>query len=190
MPNIGIHGWQDEEAQKLRGKIDECLQDIGLGEDAVTEIFLTDVQSCNGKKTRRPYIRLFSTEIKHIPAILTQFQNEDIHEDVEVLYPPMFFEGKEIASAEWMEKFASVEKASRMTSPLGHSITTQSIEVLEGLSRRSFNVLRNAGFKTIGEIMEKTNQELSMIKGFGPKTFKEVCNSLESLGLHRKRYEL
>lgn len=54
------------------------------------------------------------------------------------------------------------------------------------LSLRAFNCLKRAGINTVGEIIEVPEDELSKIKNFGKKSFIEVKEKIEGLGLELK----
>lgn len=56
------------------------------------------------------------------------------------------------------------------------------IEELE-LSARSFNCLRRAGIQTVGDLVEKTEEELSKVRNMGKKSLEEVKSKLAELGL-------
>ena len=43
-----------------------------------------------------------------------------------------------------------------------------------GFSYRVFSVLKRAGFQTIGEVIEKSDQQLLKIKGIGKKNLEEI----------------
>jgi len=58
----------------------------------------------------------------------------------------------------------------------------RSVDELE-LSVRSANCLRTAGIKLIGELVQKTEQELLKTKNFGRKSLNEIKEILASLGL-------
>jgi DNA-directed RNA polymerase subunit alpha len=72
----------------------------------------------------------------------------------------------------------------------GDVITTESaspdldlpIEALD-LSERPRNCLRRAQIKTVGELVQKTEEELLNITNFGQKSFEEVVAKLDELGL-------
>ncbi|MDO5718186.1 MAG: DNA-directed RNA polymerase subunit alpha [Tissierellia bacterium] len=57
------------------------------------------------------------------------------------------------------------------------------------LSLRSFNCLKRAGIHTVGDIVEKTQAEMSNIKNFGKKSLAEVKGKLEEFGLGFKDEE-
>ena len=59
------------------------------------------------------------------------------------------------------------------------------IEELE-LSARSFNCLRRAGIQTVGDLVEKTEEELSKVRNMGKKSLEEVKTKLAELGLALK----
>lgn len=116
MPNIGIHGCKPIEfARGLKKRIDTCMQEIGLGSDAITEIYNTDAESCDGKKTRMPYLRIFSPEFTLVLKILTGFAKCKIYEDVEVISSRiLFFSKEEMESRAWREKIRNKEKRKGM----------------------------------------------------------------------------
>jgi DNA-directed RNA polymerase subunit alpha len=51
------------------------------------------------------------------------------------------------------------------------------------LSVRSYNCLKREGVNTVGELVQKTEQELMDIRNFGQKSIDEVKGKLEELGL-------
>lgn len=63
-----------------------------------------------------------------------------------------------------------------------NQVLATTIEELD-LSLRSFNCLKRAGLNTVGEIIEKDRDWLSKIKNFGKKSFEEVEEKINSLGL-------
>jgi DNA-directed RNA polymerase subunit alpha len=58
----------------------------------------------------------------------------------------------------------------------------RSVEELE-LSVRSYNCLKNANIKTIGELVQKTEQEMLKTKNFGRKSLNEIKEILANMGL-------
>jgi DNA-directed RNA polymerase subunit alpha len=56
------------------------------------------------------------------------------------------------------------------------------IEELD-LSVRSYNCLKREGVNTVGELVQKTEQELTDIRNFGQKSIEEVKQKLENMGL-------
>jgi len=56
------------------------------------------------------------------------------------------------------------------------------VEELE-LSVRSANCLKNADIKYIGELVQKTEQEILMTKNFGRKSLNEIKEILSCMGL-------
>jgi DNA-directed RNA polymerase subunit alpha len=51
------------------------------------------------------------------------------------------------------------------------------------LSVRSYNCLKREGVNSVGELVQKTEQELTDIRNFGQKSIDEVKEKLEELGL-------
>lgn len=105
MLDIEIQGF-GHHTVKVKKRIDECMYAVGLKDEAMTTKHYSDTGSCDGKCTPRPYLRIFSSEIKHIPIVLKGFQDHGIHEEVEVISDKvMFFKKEEIASGAWKKKF-------------------------------------------------------------------------------------
>ena len=58
----------------------------------------------------------------------------------------------------------------------------RSVDELE-LSVRSYNCLKNADIKTIGELVQKSESEMLKTKNFGRKSLNEIKEILQSMGL-------
>jgi DNA-directed RNA polymerase subunit alpha len=56
------------------------------------------------------------------------------------------------------------------------------IEELQ-FSVRSYNCLKREGVNTVGDLVQKTEQELMDIRNFGQKSIDEVRSKLDELGL-------
>ena len=127
MPNIGIHGFEDnKKVGRLCKLIDLCMQAIGFGNDAIKEVFFSATLSCDGANTFKPYLRILTSEPEHIQVILAGFQEYRIHEDVEVI-PNMFFEANEIASGAWRKKFDDKKLS-------GENVRVRNLTCLDGKS--------------------------------------------------------
>ncbi len=74
-----------------------------------------------------------------------------------------------------------VEVADRGSKRLNENLN-RSVEELE-LSVRSYNCLKNANIQTIGELVQKTEQEMLKTKNFGRKSLNEIKEILASMGL-------
>ena len=59
---------------------------------------------------------------------------------------------------------------------------SRSVDELE-LSVRSYNCLKNANIRTIGELVQKTEAEMLKTKNFGRKSLNEIKEILSSMGL-------
>jgi DNA-directed RNA polymerase subunit alpha len=66
--------------------------------------------------------------------------------------------------------------------PQLNEILNRSVEELE-LSVRSYNCLKNANIRTIGELVQKTESEMLKTKNFGRKSLNEIKEILTSMGL-------
>ena len=63
------------------------------------------------------------------------------------------------------------------------------IEELD-LSVRSYNCLKRAGINTVGELAQKTSEEMMRVRNLGRKSLKEVIQKLHEIGLDlRQSYE-
>ena len=49
------------------------------------------------------------------------------------------------------------------------------------LSVRSYNCLKRAGINTLGELIEKTEEDMMKVRNLGKKSLKEVKTKLEEL---------
>ena len=76
----------------------------------------------------------------------------------------------EVAPADDAEREAFVEKLSR------------SVDEME-LSVRSYNCLKNANIRTIGELVQKSESEMLKTKNFGRKSLNEIKEILSGMGL-------
>ncbi len=63
-----------------------------------------------------------------------------------------------------------------------HDKLGRSVDELE-LSVRSYNCLKNANIKTIGELVQKTENDMLKTKNFGRKSLNEIKEILERMGL-------
>ena len=76
---------------------------------------------------------------------------------------------------------AREEKAERGTDVANENLS-KSVEELE-LSVRSYNCLKNANIKTIGELVQKSESEMLKTKNFGRKSLNEIKEILAGMGL-------
>lgn len=64
-------------------------------------------------------------------------------------------------------------------------VTEMAIEELE-LSVRSYNCLKRAGIGTVGELCDKTQEDMMKVRNLGRKSLDEVTEKLQEMGLHFK----
>jgi DNA-directed RNA polymerase subunit alpha len=93
---------------------------------------------------------------------------------------------------EQLMTFANPERIEGMSGPaaeaeatepsLAHGMENFPIEELE-LGVRSYNCLKRVGIETIGDLVSKTENELSAIPNFGRKSIEEVKDALAAHGL-------
>jgi DNA-directed RNA polymerase subunit alpha len=74
------------------------------------------------------------------------------------------------------------EQASSQSSARFNENLNRSVEELE-LSVRSYNCLKNADIRTIGELVRKTEAEMLKTKNFGRKSLNEIKEILQGMGL-------
>lgn len=67
-------------------------------------------------------------------------------------------------------------------------VLEMTIEELD-LSVRSSNCLRRAGINTVEDLINRTEDELLKVRNLGRKSFEEVLNKLDSLGVNLKESE-
>ena len=60
------------------------------------------------------------------------------------------------------------------------------IEELD-LSVRSYNCLKRAGINTVGDLIQKNEEEMMRVRNLGRKSLKEVIQKLRERGLDLKR---
>jgi DNA-directed RNA polymerase alpha subunit len=85
---------------------------------------------------------------------------------------------KKLASEEkHREEWERSRRVAERSASLDHSI-----EELE-LSVRSYNCLKNANIQTVGDLVQKTDDEMLAINNFGWKSLNEVREILYSMGL-------
>ena len=94
--------------------------------------------------------------------------------------------GKQLQEAmnEYNEK---VEEIKRQTTELENLTEQEKMEFHDiedlNLSVRSYNCLRRAGVKTILDLTEMTEEDLIKVRNLGRKSYKEIVNKMEELGL-------
>lgn len=98
MPNIQICGFSAQKSQRLRTIVDEVVQELGLGADAVTSIVNCDVRHCDGLKVSAPYLRICSTSAKEIRTIIKALKAKKAWVDVEWLVLDGFIPDHEMCS--------------------------------------------------------------------------------------------
>jgi len=79
-----------------------------------------------------------------------------------------------------------VEEVEEKEEPSVKDVTVEEL----GLSIRSLNCLKRAGLKTLGEIMEYSEEDLMRLKNFGAKSLDEIKATLEQHNLRLKEITL
>jgi DNA-directed RNA polymerase subunit alpha len=112
----------------------------------------------NGAVTPRDAVGLAAKLMKDHLSIFINLEEEDDETEGPVV---------EISDSEreaWMDKL------------------NKSVDEME-LSVRSYNCLKNANIRTIGELVQKTESDMLKTKNFGRKSLNEIKEILTSMGL-------
>ena len=70
----------------------------------------------------------------------------------------------------------------------GRETLEMTIEELD-LSVRSFNCLKRAGINTVGDLINKSEDEMMKVRNLGRKSLEEVMSKLDSLGFSLTKEE-
>ncbi len=84
MPNIFICGY-GERADAMKDTIDRLMREMNLQDDAITSTVDMKAESCDGKKTPRPYLRICSTDGVQIFKIISALKRRKVREEIEWL---------------------------------------------------------------------------------------------------------
>jgi DNA-directed RNA polymerase subunit alpha len=84
------------------------------------------------------------------------------------------------------EKIGDVEIMVEKEEEERDKILDMSIEELD-FSVRSYNCLKRAGINTVGELIQKTEEEMMKVRNLGKKSLEEVDDKLKSLGLSLRK---
>ncbi|HHX77455.1 MAG TPA: DNA-directed RNA polymerase subunit alpha [Firmicutes bacterium] len=84
------------------------------------------------------------------------------------------------------EKVAEVEITAEKDEDEREKILDMTIEELD-LSVRSYNCLKRAGINTVGELTQKTEEDMMKVRNLGKKSLEEVQNKLAELNLSLKK---
>lgn len=88
------------------------------------------------------------------------------------------------------EVISSSEFMHELETPVVNKTNEKKIEELD-LSVRSYNCLKRAGINTIGELAQKTEEEMMRVRNLGRKSLKEVMQKLRENGFELKHsYDL
>jgi len=80
------------------------------------------------------------------------------------------------------ERTGAFEEAVEKGLEIRNENLNRSVEELE-LSVRAYNCLKNANIQTIGELVQKSEQEMLRTKNFGRKSLNEIKEILQNMGL-------
>ncbi|MCL1987902.1 MAG: DNA-directed RNA polymerase subunit alpha [Firmicutes bacterium] len=80
------------------------------------------------------------------------------------------------------EKERAAEEPTRIESKPDNALFAVTIEELD-LSVRSYNCLKRAGINCVGDLADKTEEDMMKVRNLGRKSLEEVLNKMKSLGL-------
>jgi DNA-directed RNA polymerase subunit alpha len=136
-------------------KVNYFVENARVGQATDYEKLTIEVWS-NGAVTPRDGVGLASKLMRDHLAIFINIEDED-EEETPAEIP-------EAESAQWYDK-------------LGKSVDEMELSV------RSYNCLKNANIRTIGELVQKTEAEMLKTKNFGRKSLNEIKEILATMGL-------
>ena len=136
-------------------KVNYFVENARVGQATDYEKLTIEVWS-NGAVTPRDGVGLASKLMRDHLAIFINIEDEDEEET------PAEIPAEE--SAQWYDK-------------LGKSVDEMELSV------RSYNCLKNANIRTIGELVQKTEAEMLKTKNFGRKSLNEIKEILATMGL-------
>jgi DNA-directed RNA polymerase subunit alpha len=137
-------------------KVNYFVENARVGQATDYEKLTLEVWS-NGAVSPRDAVGLASKLMKDHLTIFINIEDEDEDEDTPV-------EISEHDREAWSEKL------------------TKSVDEME-LSVRSYNCLKNANIRTIGELVQKSEAEMLKTKNFGRKSLNEIKEILTTMGL-------
>jgi len=88
MPNIEIYdgrGFLGGGEHPLKSRIDQIMQELGLGDDAITTIICCQPESCDGKKKPMPFVRVCCKDADEMEKIIKAFKEHKLGVDTEKL---------------------------------------------------------------------------------------------------------
>lgn len=86
------------------------------------------------------------------------------------------------------EKIGDVEIMVEKEEEERDKVLDMNIEELD-LSVRSYNCLKRAAINTVGELIQKTDDDMMKVRNLGKKSLEEVVEKLDSLGLSLRQVE-
>jgi DNA-directed RNA polymerase subunit alpha len=137
-------------------KVNYFVENARVGQATDYEKLTLEVWT-NGAVTPRDAVGLAAKLLRDHLAIFVNFEDDDVSDEA----PAQIAE---------QEREIYWEKLSK------------SVDELE-LSVRSYNCLKNANIRTIGELVQKTEAEMLKTKNFGRKSLNEIKEILASMGL-------
>ena len=112
--------------------------------------------------------------------------NSSIKPDDALSLASMFLSNHFEVTAAINETIADQNYMYEPTKPAPNKKLEKKIEELD-LSVRSYNCLKRANINTVGELTQKTEEDMMKVRNLGRKSLKEVIQKLREIGLELKR---
>lgn len=103
MPNIEIHGLDPVNANLVKQRIDMAMIKNGFKHEAITTTYNVKTESCDGERTRKPFLRICSSE-NNGEQIAGMIAEENVVMDVELVHVDKFIPAKKWFFMEWPSK--------------------------------------------------------------------------------------
>lgn len=105
MTKVEFHGYEKVKVKKLRDLIVICMKTLGLGDDAIWEIFPTTTGICDGSDKPSPYLSISGVETSKFYEIIEELKRMGVCEDIWLPTEQLFFNKIDILSGEWEVKY-------------------------------------------------------------------------------------
>ena len=182
--------------------IASLYKDAKLSMEMTVDIGRGYVSSERNKKAMNPPIGVIAIDSIYTPVLKVNYTVENTRVGQRIDYDKLTLEvwtngtisAKEAVSLaakilnDHLKLFIDLSDNEFMTDVLVEKDDDSQDKVLEmtieelDLSVRSFNCLKRAGINTVGELTNKTEDEMMKVRNLGKKSLDEVINKLDSLG--------
>lgn len=95
---IQIRGYNQKESNRLRKSIIKFMKKSKLGSAVSCEVVQSEISSCDGKNTPKPYLKIITAKRKYAANIIEGFTKNKVHELVLISLDNTLCGADEIAS--------------------------------------------------------------------------------------------